>query len=117
MDSRIKLEDLQTGEPIANAHVYVNGDLYPTTSDQNGFMLIKGITSFPYKVDFSHVSYGNKQGTSINAGPLQVVKLIRQSVELPEIEIKPDLPKPANKTNGILIFIVILIVGKLLKLY
>jgi hypothetical protein len=116
MDSRIKLEDLQTGEPIANAHVYVNGDLYPTTSDQNGFMLIKGITSFPYKADFSHVSYG-KYGTSINAGVLQVVKLIRQSVELPEIEIKPDLPKPPNKTNGLLIFIVILIVGKLLKLY
>lgn len=112
MDSRLQLIDLQTGEPIANAHIYINGDIYPTTSDSGGNMTVS-VNSFPYKAKFSHVSYEPHEIT-VNNGIFRVIELIKRTVQLPEIEIKPDAPK---KSNTVFILIIIVIVAKLLKLF
>jgi hypothetical protein len=80
--------DVDTGEGVELATVYINGTTKGTYTDENGAFLIKNV-SFPAEVVVSHLSYYNETFTLEKAPASKLlVKVKPQSVALTEVKVK-----------------------------
>lgn len=51
------ITDTETGEPIANVNIMINGTTYGAASDQQGNFKIENVPPGTYRVEFSHINY------------------------------------------------------------
>jgi hypothetical protein len=80
--------DVDTGEGVELATVYINGTTKGTYTDENGAFLIENV-SFPAEVVVSHLSYYNETFTLEKAPASKLlVKVKPQSVALTEVKVK-----------------------------
>jgi Fe(3+) dicitrate transport protein len=90
----------ETGSPVANAHVQIDGTLFLTTADEKGNFKLVGMVNEPFTIKVSHISFLTYQQQVAEASGELSIRLKENPYQLPQLFVVASRDQLFTKTPG-----------------